>query len=125
MQKMLNIKGLIRTESEYEDACERVYDLMQSEMTEGTPEANEFQLLTLLIEEYEKINYSIPPPHPIDAIKFQLEQLGIDESELTKIFGSNSQKSEILSGKRKLNLTMIRKLHEQFKIPAETLIAIY
>ena len=125
MQKMLDINGLIKTETQYEDACERAYELLHSNLVEGTPEGNEFELLTLLIDEYQKKHHPILPPHPIDAIKFRLEQMGLSEAELNKILGSRSRKSEILSGKRKLSLAMIRILHEKLKIPAESLIAAY
>lgn len=122
---MLNIKGLIKTEEQYEEALERAYDLMQLDLTEESVELNELELLGVLIEQYEKIHYPIAPPHPIEAIKFHLDQMGISETELNKILGSRSRKSEILSGKRKLSLSMIRILYEKLKIPAETLILAY
>ncbi len=122
---MLNIKGLIKTEEQYEEALERAYELMQLDLSEESVELNELELLGVLIEQYEKIHYPIAPPHPIEAIKFHLDQMGISETELNKILGSRSRKSEILSGKRKLSLSMIRILYEKLKIPAETLIAAY
>ena len=67
----------------------------------------------------------VPKPNPIEAIKFRLEQMGISEAELSEILGNRSRKSEILSGKRKLNLSMIRKLSERLHIPAEVLIQAY
>ena len=122
---MLNIRSLIKTEEQYEIALEKVYDLIQLDLKEGSIESNELELLSLLVEQYEKINYPIAPPHPIEAIKFQLDQMGVSETELNKILGSRSRKSEILSGKRKLSLSMIRTLHEKLKIPADTLILAY
>ena len=83
------------------------------------------ELSTLLIEHYEKEHYSISTPSPIEAIKFRLEQLGKSSSELSKILGARSRQSEILSGKRKLSLNMIRKLHDVLQIPAKSLIAEY
>ena len=122
---MLNINGLIKTEEQYEEALERSYELMQLSLTEGSSELNELELLGVLIEQYEQIHYPIAPPHPIEAIKFYLDQKGMNESELNIILGSRSRKSEILSGKRKLSLAMIRILYEKLKIPAETLISAY
>ena len=49
----------------------------------------------------------------------------MSESELSEILGNRSRKSEILSGKRKLSLAMIRKLNEVLNIPAEVLIQAY
>jgi HTH-type transcriptional regulator / antitoxin HigA len=70
---MLNINGLIKTEEQYDKALERAYELTQLNLTLGSPELNELELLGVLIEEYEKVHYSIAPPHPIEAIKFYLE----------------------------------------------------
>jgi HTH-type transcriptional regulator / antitoxin HigA len=122
---MLKIEGLIKTKEQYETALKRVYTLMQLELKEGSAALNETELLGVLIEEYEKIHFPIAPPHPIEAIKFYLDQMGISETELNTLLGSRSRKSEILSGKRKLSLSMIRILHEKLAIPAETLIMAY
>lgn len=116
---------VIKTEAEYELALEKAYALMQKDIVLNSKEADELDLLTLLIEHYEAAHYSISPPSPIEAIKFRLEQLGKSESELSKILGARSRQSEILSGKRKLSLSMIRKLHEVLNIPAASLIGAY
>ncbi|HEY0668202.1 MAG TPA: transcriptional regulator [Sphingobacteriaceae bacterium] len=116
---------IIKTEQEYEAALERAYDLMQLEIKADSAKADELELLTLLIEHYEKEHYAISPPSPVEAIKFRLEQLGKPESELSRILGARSRQSEILSGKRKLSLSMIRKLHEVLGIPAVVLIGEY
>lgn len=76
-------------------------------------------------EEYENKVYPIEAPNPIEAIKFRMEQMGLKKSELQRILGSRSRASEVLSGKRKLNLRMIRKLNETLGISAETLIQEY
>lgn len=98
---------------------------MQLEIKADSAKADELELLTLLIEHYEKEHYAISPPSPVEAIKFRLEQLGKPESELSRILGARSRQSEILSGKRKLSLSMIRKLHEVLGIPAVSLIGEY
>lgn len=116
---------LIKNNSEYEDALEKIYNLMQLDLVKGSPEGDELEILSLLVHAYEEEHYPILPLSPLDAIKSQLELMGLDESELNKILGFRSRKSEILSGKRKLSLAMIRKLHEILKIPAETLITEY
>lgn len=116
---------VIKTEEEYEAALERVFNLMQIDLVDNSPESDELEALALFIEDYENKHYLIAPPSPIDAITFRLEQLGKDKSELAKILGTRSRQSEILSGKRKLSLEMIRKLHSILNIPAESLIAAY
>lgn len=115
----------VKTKKDYEAALQRCYDLMQKNIKQNTPEADELEILSILVENYEQKHYPVPPPNPLEAIKFRLEQTGLDEKELTQILGGRSRKSEILSGKRKLSLNMIRELHDKLNIPAETLIAEY
>ncbi len=115
----------IRTEAQYESALERIYDLIQVEIEPGTKLGDELEILSMLVKEYENLYYPIPKPHPIEAIKFRLEQMGLSEAELIRILGSRSRKSEILSGERKLSLEMIRKLNRELRIPAEILIQAY
>jgi len=113
----------IKTEADYDAALERINVLWGS--PENTSEDDEFEVLFTLVEAYEKEHYPIAPPHPVEAIKFRLEQMGMKESELNKIIGNRSRKSEILNGKRKLTLKMIRALHQELNIPLESLIMPY
>lgn len=115
----------VKTKQDYEAALQRCYDLMQKNIKQNTPGADELEILSILVEKYEEKHYPVPPPKPLEAIKFRLEHTGIDEKELTQILGGRSRKSEILSGKRKLSLNMIRELHDKLNIPAEILIAEY
>lgn len=78
-----------------------------------------------MIKEFENEHYPISQPNPLDAIRFRLEQMNMTESDLSEILGARSRKSEILSGKRKLSLSMIRKLHKKLHIPAQILIQEY
>ena len=120
--------GLIKTEEEYEDALERVHALAQLDWANDASILNEMEFLGILIAEYEAKHYPMEdslPKNPIEAIKNRLQQLSFNESELVEIFGSYNRQFEILSGKRKLSLSLIRKLHEKLNIPAETLIAAY
>jgi HTH-type transcriptional regulator/antitoxin HigA len=115
----------IKTEVQYDEALTRVYELMQIEIKENSREADELEVLSILVKEYELQHYPISPPNPLDAIKFRLDQMGLSEKQLGDILGYRSRKSEILSGKRKLSLAMIRKLNEVLHIPAEVLIQAY
>jgi len=115
----------IKTEKQYDDALARAYELMQTDIKEGSAASDELEVLAILVKEYELVHYRIPSPNPLEAIKFRLDQMGISEKELGDILGHRSRKSEILSGKRKLSLSMIRKLNEILHIPAEVLIRAY
>jgi HTH-type transcriptional regulator/antitoxin HigA len=115
----------IKTKEDYETALQRCYKLMQKDAKANSKIADELEVLSMLVEAYEEKHYPIPPPHPLESIKFRIEQGQLDDKELTKIMGGRSRKSEILNGTRKLSLNMIRALHQKLKIPAETLIAEY
>jgi len=115
----------IKNKKQYEDSLARVYTLMQKDLKPESKESDELEVLSILIKEYEQEHFPVPKPSPLEAIRFRLDQMGMTETELSHILGYRSRKSEILSGKRKLNLTMIRKLNEILHIPAEVLIQAY
>jgi HTH-type transcriptional regulator / antitoxin HigA len=110
----------IRMEADYERALRRVEKLWDS--AEGSAESDELDILTTLIEGYEREHYPIDLPNPVEAIKFRLEQRGEDSKVLIGIIGQRTRVYEVMKGKRPLSLNMIRRLHEKFDIPAEVLI---
>jgi HTH-type transcriptional regulator/antitoxin HigA len=112
----------IKNNQQYEDALARAYALMQKDIKPDSKTSDELEVLSILIKEYENEHFPVLKPNPIEAIKFRLDQMNMSEAELSEILGYRSRKSEILSGKRKLSLSMIRKLNEVLRIPAEVLI---
>jgi HTH-type transcriptional regulator / antitoxin HigA len=115
----------IKSDKQHEEYLERAYELMQMDLKPDSKNSDELEVLSILIENYETENFPIDPPNPIDAIFFRLDQMNLDKSDLNKILGSRSRTSEILNGKRKLSLAMIRRLNAKLKIPAEILIRDY
>jgi HTH-type transcriptional regulator/antitoxin HigA len=116
---MMKIR-IIRTEDEYEQALARLETLMDA--MPGTPEEDELDLLSFLIDKYEEEHFPIDLPDPVDAIKFRMEQQGLSRKDLICYIGSQSKVSEVLNHKRPLSLSMIRALHEGLGIPAEVLL---
>jgi len=114
---------VIKTETDYQQALERLEEIFDAPI--DSPKGDEAEILSILIEKYEDENYPIDDPDPIEAIKFRMEQMGMKKSDLAKIIGYKSRVSEILNRKRKLTLRMIRQLHENLKIPYESLITDY
>ncbi len=125
MQKQLVMIKPIKTENEHDKYLARAYDLMQMDLIPNSKESDEFELISILIEVYENEKFKIEPPNPIDAILFRLDQLGMKKSELSNLLESRSRASEILSGKRKLSLNMIRKINAKLGISAQILIKDY
>lgn len=113
----------IKTEKDYQEALDRLDVIFDAK--KDTPEGDELEILSILIEKYENEHFPIDFPDPIEAIKFRMEQLGYNQSELAKIVGLKSRASEILNKKRKLSLDMIRQLHESLRIPTDVLIQSY
>jgi HTH-type transcriptional regulator/antitoxin HigA len=120
--KDMEIK-VIKTEADYNKAIKRLEIIFDAPA--NTAEGDEADLLGMLIERYEDEHYPIEAPNPIEAIKFRMEQMNMDNQDLAKIIGYKSRVSEIFSHKRKLNLKMIRNLHDKMKIPYESLISDY
>ena len=91
-------------------------------MEETSAIVDELELLATLVELYEAEVYPIPSPDPIDAIRFRMEQQELKQKDLIPFLGSKSKVSEVLSRKRSLSISMIRKLHEGLGIPVEVLL---
>lgn len=118
--------SIIRTEQEYQQACDKLYSLINSYDQAVEPDSlrgKEMQLLALLIEAYEKDNYKMLPPDPVEAIKFRMEQMQLKQSEIAPLFGGKTRASEVLNRKRRLTLKMITLLNRYLGIPLESLIA--
>ena len=110
----------IRNEADYDAALRRIDALMDAEP--GTPEGDELDVLTDLVEHYEEKHVPMGFPSPISAIEFRLEQAGLAPRDLIPFIGSRAKVSEVLSGKRPLTMPMARALHEHLGIPAEVLL---
>jgi HTH-type transcriptional regulator/antitoxin HigA len=105
---------------DYEQALQRVESLMDAE--EGSIEADELEVLSILVDDYENKTFQVELPTALDALKFRMDQLGWTQKDLAAYLNSRSRASEILSGKRSIPKSLIRKLHADLNIPAELLI---
>lgn len=116
---------ILKTEQEYNETCERIYTLINStknQIEPNTPEGEELELLSLLVEKYEQEDYTLEAPNPIDAIKFRMEQMNLKQVDITPLFGGKTRVSEVLHGKRPLTLKMITLLNRYLGIPLESLV---
>jgi HTH-type transcriptional regulator/antitoxin HigA len=110
----------IRTEADRKAALTRIDALMDAQA--GSPEIDELSVLADLVESYEARQFPIALPPPVEAIRFRMEQAGLEPRDLEPYIGDQGRVSEVLSGKRPLTLAMIRALHKHLGIPAEVLI---
>jgi HTH-type transcriptional regulator/antitoxin HigA len=114
---------ILKTKKDYQAAVERFEEIFQAKP--GSVESDEADILSLLLKEYEEKNYVIEVPSPLEAIRYRMEQQGLTNSDLAAILGFKSRVTDIFKRHRKLNLTMVRKLHDQLNIPLETLVKEY
>lgn len=121
-ERAMDIK-LIKTEEDYQKTLKRMGEIFDAPI--GTMESDEADILALLIDEYEKINYPFDAPDPIEAIKIRMEELDLKQVDLIPEIGGKSRVSEILNKKRKLTIDMIRNLADRLQLSAELLIRDY
>ena len=98
---------------------------MLSNAAPNKPESDRLDVLSTLVEAYEKAHFPIEIPEPIAAIQYYMDARGWSGSDLEQCIGSRVKVSEILSRKRSLTLEIIRKLNQELGIPAEILIQPY
>src|SRR5438128_9496941 len=107
----------IRTKSDYERTLREIKRLWGAR--QRTPDGDRVDVLATLVEAYERKHFPIDPTDPIEAIRFRLEQQGLDPRALVGVIGGRGRVYEVMERKRALSLEMIRRLHERFGIPAE------
>ena len=110
----------IRTKEDHEKAVKEIERLWGS--APGSKDGDKLEVLVTLVSAYDDEHYPIDPPDPVDAIRFRMEQMRLKRSDLEPLLGSRARVAEILNRRRRLSMTMIRRLHQNLGIPAEVLI---
>ncbi len=113
----------IKSEEDYQQALRRLEELFSAKP--DTKEGDELEILGILIENYEEEHFPVESPDPIEALKFRMDQMGLDQQDLTRIIGSKSRTSDLLNRKRPLSIQQIRLLHNVLHIPADVLLKVY
>jgi HTH-type transcriptional regulator/antitoxin HigA len=110
----MNIKP-IKTERDYQRALREIEKLMDAEP--NTPKGDRPDVLATLVEAWEEKHCPIEPPDAVEAILFAMVQRGLTRRDLEPFIGSRAHR------KRALTLPMIRRLHADLEIPAESLLS--
>jgi len=113
----------IRTKREHQAALREIEALWEA--PSGSPEADRLEVLTLLVEAYERKQYPIKAPDPIDFLLFVMEARAMTRKDLEPYIGSRARVAEVLNRVRPLTLEMIRRLASGLKLPADVLIRGY
>ena len=112
----------IRTEADYRAALALAARYTEADPDPDSEEGAHFDALVTLIEAWETRHHPVLPPDPVEAIKFRMEQGGLTVKDLVPSIGQPNRVYEVLNRKRGLTLDMIRNLHRNLGIPAESLI---
>ena len=110
----------IRTKTDYRDALKQIESLMTAKA--NSPEGDRLDVLTTLVEAYERAHFPMDLPDAVEAIKFRMEKFGLTVKDLEPVIGRKNRVYEVLSRRRTLTLRMIEGLHAKFGIPAESLL---
>ena len=111
----------IKSKKEYKKTLALIEELWHAKP--NTPGGDKVEILTILVEAYEREHYPMLPPDPVEAIKFRMEQRGLSQKDIASCLGGDNRVSEILRKKRKLTIAMIQNLHKKLEIPFESLLA--
>jgi HTH-type transcriptional regulator/antitoxin HigA len=113
----------IRSKRDYQAALRHAQRLWDA--PEKSPEAEQLEVLALLIEDYERRHFPIDSPDPIDFLLNVMEWRGLSRKDLGPYIGSRARVAEVLNRVRPLTLEMIRRLATGLKLPADVLIRGY
>ena len=113
----------IKSEEDYEKALERMEALFDAPV--NSPEGDEAEILSMLIDNYENQHHPIDSPDPIEAIKIRMEELNMKQRDLVGIIGGKSSVSEVLNKKKRLTVDMIRRLEKTLNVSATVLVSHY
>jgi HTH-type transcriptional regulator/antitoxin HigA len=114
---------LIRTKKDHQAALAEIESLWNA--NKGTAEADRLEVLSLLVEAYERQHEPIADPEPIDFLLHVMEARGLTRKDLEPYIGSRARVAEVLNRVRPLTLEMIRRLADGLHLPAEVLIRPY
>lgn len=117
----MNVK-IIKNEEDYEAAMARLSALMSLDLQPNSKEENELELLALVIQDFEHQTVLPVKADPVESILFRMDQMQLSRKDMVPYIGSISKVSEVLSRKRPLSLSMIRRLNKGLGIPADILI---
>jgi HTH-type transcriptional regulator/antitoxin HigA len=112
----------VRTEADYEAALAAIRPYFDNPPEPNTAAADSFELLVLVIKAWEEEHYPTPDVEPREVVKLVMEANGYSRADLAEVLGAPSRVSEFLHGRRELSLAQIRRLRDEWGIPADALI---
>jgi HTH-type transcriptional regulator / antitoxin HigA len=121
---MDNVIHLIKNEAELAEAqaeMGRLLEISNAGQQRTAEQQNRLDVLVVLIRFYEDEHWALPLPDPIAAIQYRMDELGLQQSDLTDAFGNKTSASQIMNRKRPLTLPIIRRLSTRLGLPIAVL----
>jgi HTH-type transcriptional regulator / antitoxin HigA len=118
----MNIRP-IRTKADYRAAMKRIDAVWDAKPK--SPEADELEVLILLVEDYENKHITLPNVDPVALLLHVMEARQLSRKDLEPFIGTRACVAEVLNRVRPLSLEMIRRLSARLGLPADLLIAGY
>ena len=113
---------VIKNERDHHSVLQEAERLVARDPAPGSIEAERLELLTVLIEDFERRQFLFETPDPVEAIEFRMHEQGLRQKDLVSMIGSRSRVSEVLARKRPLTVSMIRALSTGLGIPLSALV---
>jgi HTH-type transcriptional regulator/antitoxin HigA len=120
---MMEVRPL-HNEQDCDWAIGEIARYFEVDLVLGTAEGDRFEVLSILIKDYEDKHFATSHGDPVDVLRFAIESMGRTQAELAALIGRN-RASEILNRVRPLTLEMIRAISKEWKIPADMLTSQY
>jgi HTH-type transcriptional regulator/antitoxin HigA len=115
----------LRNEDDYDAALKAIEVYFENEPALGSADADRFDLLALVIADYEAKHWAIETPDAPDLLRARMAQKGLKQADLAAVLGSKARASEVLNRHRHLTLQQAWKLHTEWQIPTDALIRPY
>lgn len=112
----------IKSQRDYRRVLREIEGLMGARR--NSRDGDRLDVLVTLVEAWERKHYRLDLPDPVEAIRYHMEQNGLQPRDLIPFIGGRNRVHEVLNRRRELTINMIRRLHEGLGIPAESLIKI-
>lgn len=114
---------IIKTKKQYQECLDWIDKQFDNKVKPNSPLGEKVQVALLLIKQYEDIQYPVPFPDPIEAIKLKMLDLGLKNKDWVGKVGSKGYVSAILNKRKPLTLELARLFHQELSIPADVLLS--
>jgi len=115
----------LRNEADYQAALAAITPYFDEPPALGTPQADHFDLLALVIGAYEANHYPVDPPDVPDCLRTEMDERGLSFADLAAFLGGEADAEAILERRQYLTLPQAWRLQREWNLPVEALFRPY